>query len=167
MRSAMLMWQGACWGALVNNHIPRIISSLQGTAIFVTKKQLNIPLGDCVGSVYFLNKEEFKRIRKDLGCPAHGEGYIIAIPYYEDEICGWNIFKCGKRWLKDAKRFWDERLGRIKPVCRKLEKPFSHTPKEPMLGPKMEGGHNAYCITRLDKDEIGYIIDYTPGRCEE
>ena len=165
----MIRWGifSPCWGSF---------SGQMGsfTTIEFLREPQTITVGDCVGSIMFVNKEApdnyFTGINEDymkeLRCEGEGASYIIGFPTndFKPDQVGWNVFKWPKKLWQEMKDLWLNELGGIGPICKIMDSEKEFT-KGSVQAVKDQG---VYCIEiKLTSDKKNYEVVIDDGSCKD
>jgi hypothetical protein len=153
-----------CWGLFV--------SDINSFEIWPWEKEKSVDFHFCdvVGELAFVNKEELQEFKEEISeefakvieCEPDYASYIIGLPYFEETKSGLKFWLWPKDIWENVVKWWKEKMGGIKPVCKGLEKPFKVKP-DPIKGPKT--GNTIWCVTfSLEKD--GYNVDAKEDKCK-
>jgi len=149
------------------------------TGIEFLRKPQTITVGECVGSIMFVNKEapnEYfiginENYMRELNCKEDGASYVLGFPANElkPEKVGWNVFKWPKKLWQEMKDFWLHDLGGVGPVCNMLDKERTFIdPKGKAIVYDEKEGVKAYCIeVKLTDDKKNYELKIDEGACEK
>lgn len=159
-----------CWGSFTSK-----MGSFTG--IEFLRKPQTIIVGECAGSIMFVNKEApneyFEGINEDymreLNCKEDGASYVLGFPANElkPEKVGWNVFKWPKKVWQEMKDFWLHDLGGVKPICNVLDKERAFIdPKGKAIVYDPKEGVKTYCIeVKLTSDKKNYEVKIDEGPC--
>ena len=157
---------GPCWASF-NQNLGEVETSLEQKLMTQESDRVTVTMGECVGLLAFVNKEDLDEIETEglsnaLNCPS-GEGFIIGLPYFEETASGLRFWRWHKDIAENIMKSWEEKVKGIGPLCKGLDKKFSEL--EPIKGPG-EGKTKTLCLELSKLGDDKYGISYGVGACE-
>jgi hypothetical protein len=128
--------------------------------------EVTITMGDCVGSLVFVNKDTFNKINKkyrdSFKCP-EGEGFFIGFPKDNEIKSGWRFWLWPEDLWENLVRWWRGTARDIQPLCKSADREIEIS--DPVIGGPDEGKAKTLCLKIIKTTTDKYGISYEEGAC--
>lgn len=129
------------------------------------KAEVAVTMGDCVGSLVFVNQNTLNKIdkkyRDSLKCP-EGKGFFIGFPQDNEIKSGWRFWLWPEDLWENLVRWWFGEARGIKPLCKSVDREIEIS--DPVIGGPGGGKTKTICLELIKKTD-SYGVSYEEGSC--